>query len=148
MPPPGATEKASQRPSGDHRTWPTWSSSAVTGCGQPPSAATVHTCGSPERLETKAIWRPSGEKLGDPQKPTFAIRPTSAASCGSGPAAAAPRTAPSPQDSRNDQGNQRYPRFMASVYATASLLRVGLAEGAGGAGVADEAGEDDEGEHV
>src|ERR1700730_1591194 len=138
MPPPGATEKASQRPAGAHRTGPTWSSSAVPGGAQPPSAATVHTCGRPERLETKAICRPSGEKAGEEQEPTFAIRPTSAASCASGPAAAAPRAAPSPQNRIKDHASQRDARCMAAVYATASLLRVGLAEGARGAGVAGE----------
>src|SRR5262245_36894553 len=76
MPPPGATLKASQAPSGDHWTPPTASSSAVTSSGQPPSALTVQICGTPFMLETNAIRLPSGEKLGAEQLEILAMSAT------------------------------------------------------------------------
>src|SRR5215207_10473870 len=78
MPPPGASEKPIQRPSGDHWRPPTWSSRAVTWRGKPPSAATVQTWGTPVRVETKAMRDPSGEKLGEVQEPMRAMRVTAA----------------------------------------------------------------------
>src|SRR6476646_1466541 len=87
MPPPGAKVKASFEPSGDQATEPTGSSRAVTASGQPASAATVQTWGTPLRSETNARRRPSGEKLGDEHDPTLAIRATIApASSASAPA--------------------------------------------------------------
>src|SRR5512135_1935564 len=76
IPPPGAREKAIHVPSGDHSTLPTGSSKEVTSRGKPPAAGTVHTCGTPPRLETKATVLPSGEKLGDREKPTRDMRET------------------------------------------------------------------------
>src|SRR5262245_60907759 len=76
MPPPGATTIASDVPSGDHFTSLTGSSSAVTIMGHPPSTPTVHTCGTPLRLERKANRLPSGEKLGEKQEPMRAIEAT------------------------------------------------------------------------
>src|SRR3954470_19303707 len=73
MPPPGATSRASLDPSGDQATLVTGSSRDVTICGQPPVTGTIQTCGTPLRLETKAISWPSGEKLGELHDPTRAI---------------------------------------------------------------------------
>src|SRR5215207_1493735 len=78
MPPPGASEKPIQRPSGDHWRPLTWSSRAVTWRGKPPSAATVQTWGTPVKVETKAMRDPSGEKLGEVQEPMRAMRVTAA----------------------------------------------------------------------
>src|SRR5262245_32364383 len=94
MPPPGASEKASQVPSGDHSTPPPWPSSAGTGHGQPPTTTTVQTAGTPERLETKASRWPSGEKLGEPQEPIRAIRATAVARSSAGAAGPAERAGP------------------------------------------------------
>src|SRR5438876_10130511 len=76
MPPPGASEKASQDPSGDQETDPTGSSNAVTCSGHPPSVATVKICGIPVMFETKAMRFPSGEKLGFEQNPNLTIAAT------------------------------------------------------------------------
>src|SRR6056297_573339 len=76
MPAPGAREKASRSAVGDHSIDEIWSSSAVTCRGQPPSAETVQTWGSPEREVTKASRSPSGENDGDPAEPTRAIAST------------------------------------------------------------------------
>src|SRR6056297_3346559 len=78
MPPPGASENASRSDVGDHSTEEIWSSSAVTWCGQPPWAETVHTWGRPDSEVTKARRSPSGEKDGEPADPTRAIASTSA----------------------------------------------------------------------
>src|ERR1044071_1976604 len=80
MPPPGASEKAREAPSGDHWTPVTWSSREVTWRGKPPSVAIVHTWGTPVRLATKARREPSGEKLGEVHEPMRAMRATAAAS--------------------------------------------------------------------
>src|ERR1700736_5688243 len=74
MPPSGATEIASQSLVGDHSTEFTGSSSVVTRLGQPPSVAAVQTCGPPLRSQTNASVFPSGEKLGEPHRPTRAMR--------------------------------------------------------------------------
>src|SRR5215831_1243142 len=76
MPPPGATEIASQSPDGDHSTELTGSSSAVTRVGQPPSVGAVQTWGVPLMSHTKAKVFPSGEKVGEPHRPTRAIKVT------------------------------------------------------------------------
>src|ERR1700720_452538 len=76
MPPPGASEKASHDPSGDQETDPTGSSNAVTWSGHPPALDTVKICGTPVRLETKAMRFPSGEKLGPAQNPILTIAVT------------------------------------------------------------------------
>src|SRR5882724_13619974 len=120
MPPPGASEKASQATSGDHWTPPTWSSSAVTGGGHPPETATVQTCGTPERFETKASCWPSGEKLGDEQAPTRAIRVTAVARSSAGAGAAAEAgTAPGTPRARVRQSGMKV-RIRASFYSTLS----------------------------
>jgi hypothetical protein len=51
-----------------------WSSAAVAISGQPPSVATVQTCGTPLRSDTKAKCPPSGAKLGEEQERILAIR--------------------------------------------------------------------------
>src|SRR5687767_13186130 len=79
MPPPGARLYASQSLAGDHITAPTGSLSTVTRAGHPPSAGTTQICGMPLKSDTNAIRLPSGEKLGELARPTFAIRATSAA---------------------------------------------------------------------
>src|SRR6516225_12085905 len=76
MPPPGATEIASQSFDGDHSTELTGSSRVVTRVGQLPSVAAVQTCGKPLMSQTKAKVFPSGEKLGEPHRPMRAIRVT------------------------------------------------------------------------
>src|ERR1019366_8360790 len=76
MPPPGARLNAIHFPSGDHSTPPTGSSKDVTSVGNPPAAGIVHTCGTPVRFETKASVFPSGEKEGDRDAPTRAMRAT------------------------------------------------------------------------
>src|SRR6266446_4853505 len=76
MPPPGATEIASQSVDGDHSTELTGSSSVVASVGQPPSVAAVQTCGTPLISQTKASVFPSGEKLGEPHRPMRAMRVT------------------------------------------------------------------------
>src|SRR5271165_1472400 len=78
MPPPGATESASQSPVGDHSTLPTGSLRAVTRFGQPPLEAAVQICGVPVMSQTKANVLPSGEKVGEKQRPIRAIRVTAA----------------------------------------------------------------------
>src|SRR5262245_11704191 len=76
MPPPGASEYASQSVVGDQVTPPTGSPSYVTRVGHPPSVGTTQTCGTPLRSDTNASRLSSGEKVGDPARPTFAIRAT------------------------------------------------------------------------
>src|ERR1700693_3568565 len=76
MPPPGATEIASQSLVGDHSTDVTGSSSVVTRLGRPPSVGAVQTCGTPLRSQTKTRVLLSGEKLGEAQWPMRAIRVT------------------------------------------------------------------------
>src|SRR5215471_8848904 len=76
MPPPGATEIASQSLDGDHSTEFTGSSSAVTRVGQPPSLGTLQTWGRPLMSQTKAKVFPSGEKVGEPHRPMRAIKVT------------------------------------------------------------------------
>src|ERR1700724_3063878 len=76
MPPPGATEIASQTAEGDHSTELTGSSSVVTSVGQPPSVGAVQTCGTPLISQTKARVPPLGEKLGEPHRPMRAMRVT------------------------------------------------------------------------
>src|SRR5215471_20861619 len=76
MPPPGATEIASQSLDGDHSTEFTGSSSAVTRVGQPPSLGTLQTWGRPLMSQTKAKVLPSGEKVGEPHRPMRAIKVT------------------------------------------------------------------------
>lgn len=76
MPPPGATDIASHSPSGDHATPPTGSSSAVTIDGHPPEEEAIDTWGDPLRFERKASRSPAGEKLGDDEEPTLAMRAT------------------------------------------------------------------------
>src|SRR5262245_48438747 len=76
MPPPGATEIASQSLEGDHSTEFTGSSSVVTSVGQPPSVAAVQTCGTPLISQTKARILPLGEKLGEPHRPMRAMSVT------------------------------------------------------------------------
>jgi hypothetical protein len=97
MPPPGARVNAIHVPSGDHSAPPTGSSKEVTIRGKPPAAGTVHTCGRPLRLETKASVLPSGEKLGERENPTRDMRETavsrSSAARGSAARAAAARKA-------------------------------------------------------
>src|ERR687886_840386 len=88
MPPPGASAKASQAPSGDQATAETWSSRAVTRSGQPPAVLTVHTWGRPLRSVMKARRVASGEKVGDQQAPMRAMRATRVARSSGGGAPA------------------------------------------------------------
>src|SRR5271156_6528469 len=76
MPPPGATESASQSLAGDHVTELTGSSNVVTRVGQPPSVGEVQTCGTPLRSQTKARVLPFGEKLPPRHWPTRAMSVT------------------------------------------------------------------------
>src|ERR1700675_4293280 len=89
MPPPGASEKASHDPPGDHETDPTGSSNAVTWSGHPPALDTVKICGTPVRFETKAMRFPSGEKLGPEQNPILPIAATERSTSSELPGAAA-----------------------------------------------------------
>ena len=76
IPPPGARVKAIHFPSGDHSAPPTGSSNEVTISGHPPVEGIFQTCGSALRLETNARVFPSGEKLGERDDPTRAMRAT------------------------------------------------------------------------
>src|SRR5690349_6646933 len=79
MPPPGASEYASQSLLGDQITPPTGSLSLVISVGQPPSVGTTHICGTPFKSDTNASFLPSGENVAEPARPTFAMRVTSVA---------------------------------------------------------------------
>src|SRR6516164_1803999 len=79
IPPPGASEYASQSLVGDQITLPTGSLSSVIRVGQPPAVGITQICGTPVMSDTNAMRFPSGENVGDPARPTFAMRTTSAA---------------------------------------------------------------------
>src|SRR5689334_15552998 len=80
MPPPGATDRASQSLFGDHSTAVTGSSKVVTRLGHPPSIGAVQTCGTPLMSHTKARRLPSGENVGEPHRPMRAMRVTASVS--------------------------------------------------------------------
>src|SRR5437763_3217413 len=80
MPPPGASEKASVSEVGDHTAPPIGSTPLVTCVGHPPCDETIQTCGVPLRSLIKAMRLPSGEKLGELERPTRAIRSTASVS--------------------------------------------------------------------
>jgi hypothetical protein len=65
----------------------------VTIVGHPPAEEAIHTCGDPLRFERKATRLPSGEKLGEDEEPTLAMRATLVSR--SSPAAWTAREAPS-----------------------------------------------------
>src|SRR5215471_20639333 len=73
IPPPGASENASQSLVGDQITRPTGSAPFVTCEALLPSLPATHTWGVPLRSETNATRMPSGEKVGETARPIFAM---------------------------------------------------------------------------